>query len=33
MKPAAVDALYRETYLDVHKRWLESQARIEEMLG
>jgi len=32
MKPAAIDELYRQTYLDIHRRWLEAQPEMEEML-
>ncbi len=32
MTPAELDALFRETYLDVHRRWLESQPGTETFL-
>lgn len=33
MNPGAVDALYREVYLNVHCRWLEAQHGMAEMLA
>jgi len=32
MKPAALDALYRQTYLSVHAQWLEAQPSTDELL-
>ena len=32
LSPAATDALYEATYLDVHARWLKSQPKLEELL-
>ena len=32
MKPAAIDALHKETYLDIHRRWLEAQPTTDEMM-
>ena len=32
MKPAAVDSLYRQTFLDVHTRWLDELPGTEELL-
>jgi hypothetical protein len=31
MPLASLDALYRETYLGVHQRWLDSQKLIEDI--
>ena len=33
MAPAAVDRLYAETYVDVHRRYVESQPKMAELLG
>jgi hypothetical protein len=30
--PEAVDGLYREVYLDVHRRYIESRPSMEELL-
>ncbi len=32
MKPAALDELYRRTYLDIHTRWLDALPTTEELL-
>jgi O-acetylhomoserine (thiol)-lyase len=32
MAPAEIDELYRQTYLEAHTRWLESQPKTEQML-
>jgi hypothetical protein len=32
MPPTAIDDLYQRTYLEIHRRWLEAQPTIDEML-
>jgi hypothetical protein len=32
LKPAAMDALYQKTYLEIHRRWLEAQPTSEQLL-
>jgi O-acetylhomoserine/O-acetylserine sulfhydrylase-like pyridoxal-dependent enzyme len=33
LKPAAMDARYQTTYLDIHRRWLDAQPTSEQLLG
>jgi hypothetical protein len=32
MKPAAIDELYQRLSLDIHRRWLEAQPKMEERM-